>query len=59
MPELPTLVIWPHLHCSYDVIIIFQNTSILKRAGVADFADIIKMVILLINKTFKDLIKSK
>ena len=38
---------------SYDVIA-FQNTFILRRAGVTNFADIIKIVTMFIGTIFKD-----
>ena len=38
---------------SYDVIA-FQNTFILRRFGVANFADIIKIVTMFVKTIFKD-----
>ena len=38
---------------NYDVITLFKNTVILRRPGVAIFADIIKIVTMLIKKLLK------
>ena len=37
-----------------EIMTSFQNAFILKRAGVANFADIIKIAIMLIKTTFKN-----
>ena len=42
-----------------DVIALFQNTSILRRPRVANFADNIKIATMFIKTTFKDLKKVK
>ena len=39
---------------NYDVITFFQNTFILRRPGVAIFADIIKIVTMIIKTILKD-----
>ena len=44
---------------NYDVIIFFQNIFVLRRAGVAIFADIIKIVTMFIKATLKDSRKVK
>ena len=44
---------------NYDVITLFQNTVILRRSGVAIFADIIKMLTTFIKKIIKDSRKVK
>ena len=44
---------------NYDVITFFQNTLILRRPGVAIFADIIKIVIMFIKKIIQDSRKVK
>ena len=42
---------------NYDVINFFQNIFLLRRPGVAIFADIIKIVTMFIKTTLKDSIK--
>ena len=44
---------------NYKVIIIFQNTFILRRPRVANFAEIIKVSTMFIKTTFKDSKKLK
>ena len=44
---------------NYDVIAFFQNIFVLRRSGVAIFADIIKTVAMFIKTTFKDSRKVK
>ena len=44
---------------NYDVITLFKNTVILRRPGVAIFADIIKIITRFIKKIFKDSRKVK
>ena len=39
--------------------LLFQNTGILRRPGVATFADIIKIITRFIKKTFKDSRRAK
>ena len=42
-----------------EIITSFQNTFILRRSGVANFADIIKVATMFIKTTLKDSKKSK
>ena len=42
---------------NYDVITFFQNIFVLRRPGLAIFADIIKIVTMFIKTTLKDSIK--
>ena len=44
---------------NYDIITFFQNTVISGRSEVANFADIIKIAIVLIKTSFKESIKVK
>ena len=44
---------------NYEVITLFQNTVILRRSGVAIFADINKIITRFIKKSFKDSRKVK
>ena len=46
------------MYRNYDVITFFQNILILRRPGVAIFADIIKIVTTFIKTIFKDSKKS-
>ena len=47
------------MYRNYDVITFFQNILILRRPGVAIFADIIKIVTTFIKKIIKDSRKVK
>ena len=43
---------------NYDVIVLFQNTLILRRPGVAILADIIKITTMFIKAIFKRILKN-